>query len=61
MLGHFYFPHALADGKCRLGEDASYPQWYYPHCFRTTQFINNKLAKYGTDGRLLLTANFKVT
>jgi len=23
--------------------------------------VNNKLATYGTDGRLLLTANFKVT
>jgi len=27
----------------------------------TEQYIKNKLAPYGTYGRLLLTANFKVT
>jgi len=36
---------------------------YDPHIFSKSQLNtkNYKLAQYGTDGRLLLTANFKVT
>jgi len=44
-----------------------YLQDFYTSCLFKTFFaqnrrlINKKLAPYGTDGRLLLTANFKVT
>jgi len=34
---------------------------YYYHINKTKNDNNNKVAPYGTDGRLLLTANFKVT